>query len=361
MAFRLTLELILCVVLVSNLTVSRASSRSSGLFEAGDSANVSLVFDNWMEEHGRTYANSEEKAKRFAIFKAKRFDIENFNRHGNHSFTLGLNAFSDITYEEFDEIYGCSFFDISNTNPSSFSTFRYQDFKIDDLPESWDWRSQGAVTNVKIQGKCGACWAFATAAVVEGLTPFYNKPYGKLMNLSVQELITCSKPYGNKGCDGGGNAIRGLRYVTDYGLLREEEYPYRFADDQSCVKDPARDLPPPDIKISGYEVVPEFDEIALAKAVYHQPVAVMHSTSSRFINHRGGIFMDADGECAKNKISHTSTLVGFGTNALGEDYWIMKGSWGTSWGEHGYARIRRNTRNKRGVCNLANKPVFGYL
>ncbi|KAL6192864.1 hypothetical protein ACLB2K_033950 [Fragaria x ananassa] len=297
-----------------------------------------------MEEHGRTYSSSEEKAKRFAIFKEGFEDIENFNSQGNHSSTLGINAFSDMTYEEFHETYGCTF-DIPKMDPSTISNFRYQDFKVEDLPESWDWRTQGAVTNVKRQGKCGGCWAFATAAAVEGLTPFYNKPYGKLMNLSVQQLIACSKAYGTKGCVQGW-AISAMMYVVDNGLVTEESFPYRFADDQSCFNRSGY-LDDPVIRISSYEVVSEFDEVALKKAVYHQPVVVMHSTSDRFRNHRRGIFMDADGECAKGNISHSSTLVGYGTTPFGEDYWILKNSWGTHWGENGYMRINRNSKNRR--------------
>lgn len=139
--------LLLCVVLIASLALlSRATSRSL-TSEANDSVNVSQVFENWVEEHGRrTYSSSEEKAKRFAIFKERYEDIEKFNRQGNHSFTLGLNAFSDMTFEEFSTI------DIPN--PSSISSFRYQDFKLEDLPKSWDWRTEGAVTNVKDQGNC---------------------------------------------------------------------------------------------------------------------------------------------------------------------------------------------------------------
>ncbi|XP_050367901.1 senescence-specific cysteine protease SAG39-like [Argentina anserina] len=327
---------ILCVFLMGSSAVSKATPLTL-ISEGNDSVNVSRVFENWMEEHGRTYSSGEEKAKRFAIFKENLDYIEDFNSQGNHSFALALNAFSDMTCAEL-------------LKPSS--SFRYQDFKLEDLPPNWDWRTQGAVTNVKDQKDCDCGWAFATAAAVEGLTPFYNKPYGKLMNLSEKELITCTKPSWIKGIASYISQIKeAMSYARDHGLITEEKHPYRVADNQSC----------PDMKISGYEVVPEFDEVALAKAVYHQPVVVVHSTSKRFRAHRGGIFMDADGKCGRGNINHTSTLVGFGTTALGQDYWILKNSWGTHWGEHGYARIRRNTRDKRGVCNLATFAVFPTL
>ncbi|XP_004296226.1 PREDICTED: probable cysteine proteinase At3g19400-like [Fragaria vesca subsp. vesca] len=123
-----------------------------------------------------------------------------------------------------------------------------------------------------------------------------------------------------------------MTYVRDYGLVTKEQLPYMFADDQPCNTD-FELLPSPDMKISGYQMVPEFDEVALAKAVYHQPVVDKRSTSNRIHTHKNGIFMDADGVCAKGNVSHSSTLVGFGTNPFGEDYWIQKNSWGTCWGE----------------------------
>lgn len=146
-------EIILCVILMGTLTMSDVSSRTL-LFEANGSINVSHTFEKWMEEHGRTYSSSLEKAMRFAIFKAKFEHIEKFNSQGKQSFTLGINAFSDLTDKEFDTTYGCTF-EKPTITPSSNSSFRYQNFKNEDLPKNWDWRTRGAVTNVKDQGACG--------------------------------------------------------------------------------------------------------------------------------------------------------------------------------------------------------------
>lgn len=203
----------------------------------------------------------------------------------------------------------------------------------------------------------GGCWAFATVAALEGLTPYYNKPHGKLMNLSTQQLIACSKGYGTHGCKSG-RTLNAIQYVREHGIVTEEKYPYRFVDDKPCDTSVESS---PDLKIAGYESVPEFDEIALAKAVYHQPVAVMHSTSTAFRHYKGGIFIDTDGECGTSDLSHSSTLVGYGTTPFGEDYWILKNSWKPTWGEYGYMRIARNTKNKRGICNLAKLAVFPFL
>lgn len=200
----------------------------------------------------------------------------------------------------------------------------------------------------------GSCWAFATAAALEALPPIFDDV--KLRNLSVQQLIACSKEYGNHGCISG-RTITAIRYVREHGIVTEDRYPYQSVDDQSCNTKLERS---PDVMISDYELVPEFDELALAKAVYHQPVTVMHATSKEFYRYAGGIFSDSTRECAGNKVSHSSLIVGYGTTPDGVDYWIFKNSWGEFWGDHGYIKVLRNTKKKlgRGICNLAHLAVY---
>lgn len=153
MAFpSLLLALVSCFLLLGIVAVSEASSRA---LVNNNSINISQIFEKWKEKHGRAYSNSSEKEKRFAIFKANYEQMEKFNSQAKESFTLGLNAFSDLTHEELHELYGNTL-EIPNITRSSNSSFRYNSIKYEDLPQNWDWRTKGAVTKVKHQGTvCG--------------------------------------------------------------------------------------------------------------------------------------------------------------------------------------------------------------
>lgn len=118
----------------------------------------------WMARHGRVYKNLIEKEKRLKIFKENVERIENFNGNAslNNSFKLGVNAFADLTTEEFvatrtgynKQIRSKSMSNMVVTNQTN--GFVYKDVNTDDMPtESLDWRRKGAVTPVKNQGSCG--------------------------------------------------------------------------------------------------------------------------------------------------------------------------------------------------------------
>ncbi|KAL6201608.1 hypothetical protein ACLB2K_025321 [Fragaria x ananassa] len=322
MAFpSILLALVSYFLLLGIVEVSEASSRA---LVNNNSINISQIFEKWMEKHGRAYSNSSEKEKRFAIFKAKYEQMEKFNSQAKESFTLGLNAFSDLTHEELHELYGNTL-EIPNITRSSNSSFRYNSIKYEDLPQNWDWRTKGAVTKVKHQGT----------------------------------VCDCSKDYGTHGC-AGGRSPNAIRYVAEYGLVSEEKYPYEAVDYNGC---DTKLQETPDVTIYSYEFTPEFDEIALAKAVYHQPVTIMHATSKEFYRYGGGVYADSTGDCSRNNVSHTSLLVGYGTTSDGVNYWLLKNTWGESWGEQGYMRLLRSTRKKlgRGICNLAHLAMYPTL
>ncbi|KAL6197030.1 hypothetical protein ACLB2K_032643 [Fragaria x ananassa] len=243
MAFpSLLLALVSCFLLLGIVAVSEVSSRA---LVNNNSINISQIYEKWMEKHRRAYSNSSEKEKSFAIFKANYEQVEKFNSQAKESFTLGLNAFSDLTHEELHELYGNTL-EIPNITRISNSSFRYNSTKYEDLPQNWDWRTKGAVTKVKHQGtvrvvrahrlsftyiRVSAFWAFATAAAVEELPPIFKNR--ALVDLSAQQLIDCSKDYGTHGC-AGGHSPNAIRYVAEYGLVTEEKYPYEAVDYNGC-------------------------------------------------------------------------------------------------------------------------------
>ncbi|CAL9203481.1 unnamed protein product [Musa hybrid cultivar] len=293
------------------------------------------LFDSWMSRHSKSYANFEEKLRRFEVFKDNLKHIDETNRQ-KRSYWLGLNAFADMTHDEFKATY----LGVSTSMPrrrDSGSSFRYENAV--DLPKSVDWRKKGAVTHVKNQGHCGNCWAFSTVAAVEGINQIVT---GNLTSLSEQELIDCDSE--NNGCHGGLMDYAFSYIASTGGLHTEDDYPY-LMEEGTCERTRA-DLEV--VTISGYEDVPENSEESLLKALAHQPVSVAIEASGRdFQFYSGGVF---DGSCG-SELDHGVTAVGYGSSK-GQDYFTVKNSWGQRWGERGYIRMKRNTGKPQGLCGI---------
>ncbi|KAI0495919.1 hypothetical protein KFK09_022226 [Dendrobium nobile] len=268
---------------------------------------MEVRYQQWMAQYGRVYKDPIEKARRFNIFKANAEYIDSANANAGRKYRLALNQFADFTNDEFSSSRN-GFVDLSFvSNAESTSEFRYGDVK--DVPDAVDWRSKGAVTPVKDQGHCGCCWAFSAVAATEGITKIST---GNLISLSEQELVDC---------DTNGN-------------------------DHAC-KAAAT--------IKGYEDVPTNNEFALMQAVANQPVSVaIDANSSDFKLYAGGVFT---GQCGTN-IDHGVAVVGYGTDSEGTSFWLVKNSWGTSWGEQGYIRMQRNVTDAQGLCGIAIHPSY---
>lgn len=217
------------------------------------------------------------------------------------------------------------------------------------LPAAVDWRAKGAVTPIKNQGNCRSCWAFASVGALEGQQFRKTK---RLVSLSEQNLIDCAVEYPNNGCIRG-NIYKAYEYVHDNGGLdTEDSYPYlgftmtcRYQAQNSGVTS------------QGYVYIPTGDERKLQAAVATVgPIAVIIDSSHRtFGLYNGGLHYDRD--CSSNSPTHGVLIVGYGTNAKGQDYWLVKNSWGANWGENGYIRMARNRNNNCGIASRASYPI----
>ena len=192
-------------------------------------------------------------------------------------------------------------------------------------PDHVDWRSAGAVTPVKNQGQCGSDYAFATVAALEGLHKIAS---GHLLNLSEQELVDCSNVNGNQGCNGG-MADRAMEWVVQHGIMTQAAYPYAGRVG-SCKLHSA-----PAMHIGAVKTVAT-DANSLMQAVAKQPVAVLIDASGDFAHYEGGVY-----GCHAGNANHWVTIVGYGTTSSGQPYWIIKNSFGATWGESGYMRLTR--------------------
>ncbi|KAK9050238.1 hypothetical protein SSX86_030790 [Deinandra increscens subsp. villosa] len=307
--------------------------------------------EQWMARYGRKYKDVEEKERRSQIYQENVQYIESFNINAmNKGYKLAVNEFADLTNEEF--ITTRNRFKAHECSPST-SAFRYEN--VTAVPTSVDWRKKGAVTPIKDQGQCGkqhklcrCCWAFSAVAAMEGITQLKT---GKLVSLSEQELVDCDTSGVDQGCEGGlmDNAFDFI--ISNKGLTTETNYPYTGVDGTCNSNEESNHA----ATITGHEDVPANSETALLKAVASQPVSVaIDASGSDFQFYSSGVFK---GDCG-TELDHGVTAVGYGTSDDGTKYWLVKNSWGTSWGLEGYIMMQRDVEAKEGICGIAMQASY---
>ncbi|KAG8066470.1 hypothetical protein GUJ93_ZPchr0004g39587 [Zizania palustris] len=304
------------------------------------------LYAQWATEHGKNYNAVGEEERRYQVFKDNLRYVDQHNAAadaGVHSFRLGLNRFADLTNDEYRATYlGTRNNPLRERKVSN----RYLAADGEALPESVDWRKKGAVAAIKDQGGCGSCWAFSAIAAVEGINQIVS---GDLIALSEQELVDCDTSY-NEGCNGGLMDYAFEFIINNGGIDTEEDYPYKGKDNRCDVNRKNAKV----VSIDNYEDVTPNSEQSLQKAVANQPVSVAIEAGGRaFQLYSSGIFT---GTCG-TALDHGVAAVGYGTEN-GKDYWIVRNSWGKSWGESGYVRMERNINATSGKCGIAIEPSY---
>lgn len=207
-------------------------------------------------------------------------------------------------------------------------------------PVSMDWRQSGAVTSVKNQGSCGSCYSFAATAALEGA---FKVKTGTLVDLSTQQLLDCTSGYGNMGCSGG-LMSNCFNYLKSYKMQTLSSYPY-IGYKSTCKYNSANGK----FNVLSYVNILKGDVAAHMNALVNGPVAVAMAASSSVVSqYRSGIISST--ACGTG-LNHGVTMVGYGTEN-GTNYWIVKNSWGSNWGESGYFRILKSSTNGVGICGI---------
>jgi len=352
------------------------------------SAELHSKFQRWKDEFSREYKTLKEEALRKLIWLENHSYIEEHNYQTPvPSYTLGHNDFSDISNDEFKQRYflgeySPGIFEAKGRSEVSSQQRKLRGHEDDvleaetededesdtlpvkDVPESKNWKDDGAVTPVKNQWFCGACWAFSAVGAIEGAR-FIST--GSLTELSVQQLIDCDQT--DLGC-GGGLMVNAFLYdENDNGLCSYEDYPYAFHKhwlwgcDNDCT-------PVKHSKVLKFVNVTE-TENDLKAAIATQPVSVAVSAGSvDWQFYRNGVF---DKGC-DDQIDHGVLAVGYGHydpaldphadgNTTAKDYFLIKNSWGTFWGDEGFIKLGRGVGNEAEggsscVLKVAARPIM---
>ncbi|OQR71494.1 cathepsin L-like [Tropilaelaps mercedesae] len=305
-------------------------------------------WENFKQNYGKRYTDVHEELMRRMIFEQNHNFIEMHNADPKEfNFTLGMNHFGDLTNKEYRAIYlGYKRSADAKSDPA-YTFTRAADGEH--VPESIDWRTKGYVTGVKDQGQCGSCWAFSAVGSLEGQ---HYRSTGKLVSLSEQNLVDCSTPEGNMGCNGGYMDLAFEYIKKNKGINTEASYPYegvegkcRFKADQVGAT------------LKGYFNVKHGDEEALRQAVGTKgPVSVSIDASSMLFQfYRGGVYNVP--WCSSTDLDHGVLVVGYETQFQGKEYWMVKNSWGTGWGMYGYIMMSRNKSNQCGIATDALLPI----
>lgn len=316
--------------------------------------NAYNLFLEFTEEHGKNYTTIEEYKLRFSIFKENLYRIKSIQENDSDA-EYNINIFADLSQEEFSQRYLMQDLNddkkqdtlSSTTNQKENISLKFlepepSNLSLQDLPKNWDWREKNVVSKVKNQGMCGSCWAFSAVQAAES---HWAIKTGKLYDLAEQQLLDCDRV--DHGC-GGGLHFRGLDYIAKAGLVEEQNYPYKKKRSNCSINET-------DVvaKFTGYRNITS-DEVEMQKALYELgPLSIgMDATTLQF--YIGGV---ANPWLCSNTNNHAVLVVGYGHSIFGRDYWLIKNSWGSWWGERGYFKLIRGKK----ICGITKAPAVPIL
>lgn len=287
-------------------------------------------FDSFAERMSKKY-HPEEKPVRMGVWSANVARIDNHNAQaaaGNQSYTMAENDMCDQTPSEMAARLG-------SVTPYDADEDRSSNLNVQEIdlrssvPTSYDLRSDSCMPGIKNQGRCGSCWAFGAVNPLEYLQ---CKKTGSLTLLSEQQLVDCS----GSECQGGFYTTAWYHLYYNGGLMGSSGYPYQ-ARRETC-RFSSSDVV---TRISNYRwVYPYRNEEAMKIALYQNgPLSVALYANQNFMLYSSGFFNDPS--CPTTTINHAVNIVGYGTDPTHGDFWVIRNSWGTSWGVSGYMIMKR--------------------
>jgi len=297
-------------------------------------------FTQFMHKYGKSYAHDEFQ-HRYKVFKTNLNFVNSFDAKAR-GFTVAINHLGDLSNAEYRSTY------LGVKVPANYvhTTSAQKESNITAPPASWDWRTKNAVTPIKNQEQCGSCWAFSTTGSTEGCHSITTQ---KLVSVSEQNLMDCSWNQGNQGCDGGLMTQAMTYIISNKGIDTEASYPYT-AEDGTCSYNAAN----VGATLTGFVNVNTGSESDLQVKTYTGPTSVaIDASQSSFQFYSGGVYYEP--ACSSTQLDHGVLSIGWGTDS-GTAFWLVKNSWGTSWGMSGFIEMSRNKNNNCGIATMATLP-----
>jgi len=308
-----------------------------------DDTHHQEMFAQFKAKHNKNYADEKEHASRESIFRQNVRYIHSKNR-SPITYTLAVNHIADLSRTELRMMNGRR----PSKGYNGGQPFN-KNLYTAPLPDSLDWRLFGAVNPVKDQAVCGSCWSFGTTGTIEGA---YFLATGKLIRLSQQELMDCSWGQGNNACDGGED-FRAYQWIMQNkgGLASEDSYGMYKGQDWKCRSKNVTGT----AQLDSYVNVTSGDQEALKLAMFsHGPISVgidaSHLSLSFYAN---GVYYEEACRNDPDGLDHAVLAVGYGV-MHGQEYWLVKNSWSTYWGNDGYVLMSQKNNN----CGVATDATF---
>lgn len=327
------------VTKLSCTSKQRKQVQSVNQFKRANNGVLLELFTDFMSKYNKTYSSDEEKQKRFHIFKANMLKINHLQRTEQGTGKYGVTQFADLSVKEFKQKYLGLNRALKRENEVPMADAKIPDIE---LPVEFDWRHYNVVTPVKNQGMCGSCWAFSVTGNVEGQWAIRK---GQLLSLSEQELVDCDTL--DNGCEGGlpDNAYRAIEKLG--GLETEKDYPYE-GENEKCHFNRSE----VQVTIQGAVNISRNETKMAQWLVKNGPISIgINANAMQF--YLGGVSHPWKFLCDPDDLDHGVLIVGFGVHKYPLfkktlPFWIIKNSWGDSWGEQGYYRVYRGD----GTCGV---------
>jgi len=306
-----------------------------------------------MTKYNKNYETAEFDV-RFKNFQNNMRRAEEYSI-SHPSATFGVTKFSDLSKEEFKQIYLPS--DMTKQMEWAVASEFTESEIVASLNKTWDWREHGVVTPVKNQGQCGSCWSFSTTGNVEGQWALAGN---SLVGLSEQNLVDCDhhcfeyegENVCDAGCDGGLMPNAFMYIMGNNGIDTEASYPYTAVDGTCAFKTGNVGA-----TIKNWTYVSRNETQMAMYSQLNGPLSIAVDAEAWQV-YIGGVFQDP---WCGTTLDHGVLIVGFSYeyNIIGEytEYWIVKNSWGADWGEDGYIYLERGT----GECAVNAFPCSATM